>query len=205
MEGKSLFTTAQLLCSFNMMIAIAITGESNLVDSILDFLIVSGSGLLVGFIIGLLISEAIGLINESTIETTMTTVLAFSSYLLAEQFHVSGMLAFVSSSIVSGNLSSSRMSFTTKALVFSFWKYTAFLANLFIFFLIGLQSNLGLLLTNLDSILWAIPTLLISKAVNVDGLSWLVKGIPGRYNWGGLKGAISFALALSFPVSLGSA
>lgn len=208
MEGESLFNDGTAIVLFNMMIAIAVTGEFNLVDSILDFFIVSGGGLLVGFILGLLISEAISLINDPMIETTMTTVLAFSSYLIAEQFHVSGVLAVVAAGIISGNLGPRRMSPTTRVLVFSFWEYAAFLANSFIFLLIGLQINLSLLLANWDSILWAIAALLITRAISVYGLSWFGKGVPRRYKvvlyWGGLKGAISFALALSLPAALGS-
>ena len=58
-------------------------------------------------------------------------------------------------------------------------------------------------------ILWAILAVLVARAVSVYGLSWIGKGIPIRYKnvifWGGLRGAISLALAISLPASLGPA
>ena len=208
-EGESLFNDGIAIVLFNLMITIALTGQFNLANSILDFILVSGGGLLVGFILGLLISQAISIINDSLIETTLTSVLAFGSYILAEQFHVSGVLAVVAAGLVSGNLGPSRMAPSTRVLVFNFWEYAAFLANSFVFLLIGMQIDLNLLLANWYSILWAIVGILASRAVGVYGLSWLGSGVPKRYKpvmyWGGLKGAISLALALSLPVALGQA
>lgn len=208
-EGESLFNDGIAIVLFNLMITIALTGQFNLADSILDFILVSGGGLLVGFILGLLISQAISIINDSLIETTLTSVLAFGSYIVAEQFHVSGVLAVVAAGLVSGNLGPSRMAPSTRVLVFNFWEYAAFLANSFVFLLIGLQIDLDLLLLNWYPILWAIFGILASRAVGVYGLSWIGSGVPRRYKhvmyWGGLKGAISLALALSLPASLGQA
>jgi len=205
-EGESLLNDGTAIVLFNLMIAIAVTGEFSLVNSVLDFFLVSGGGLLVGFILGWIISQAISLINDSLIETTLTSVLAFGAYLIAEQFHVSGVLAVVAAGIVSGNLGPQRMAPSTKILVFSFWEYAAFLANSFIFLLIGLQINLDLLLANWYAILWAILAVLVSRGVGVYGLSWIGGGIPKRFKpvmyWGGLKGAISLALALSLPTAL---
>jgi len=56
-------------------------------------------------------------------------------------------------------------------------------------------------------ILWAIMAVLVARAVSIYGLSWVGRGIPSRYKhilfWGGLRGAISLALAISLPESLG--
>ena len=157
-EGESLFNDGTAIVVFNLMVTIAITGYFNLGESIINFLIVSGGGLIIGFILGLLISLAISMIDNPLIETTLTTVLAFGSYILAEQFQVSGVLAVVAAGLVSGNLGPSRMSPTSKILVFNFWDYAAFLANSFIFLLIGLQIDLNILLTDWNAILWAIPS-----------------------------------------------
>ena len=207
-EGESLFNDGTAIVVFNLMVTIAITGYFNLGESIINFLIVSGGGLIIGFILGLLISLAISMIDNPLIETTLTTVLAFGSYILAEQFQVSGVLAVVAAGLVSGNLGPSRMSPTSKILVFNFWDYAAFLANSFIFLLIGLQIDLNILLTDWNAILWAILAVLIARAASIYGLSWIGAGVPMRYKhvlyWGGLRGAISLALALSLPASLGA-
>lgn len=207
LEGESLFNDGTAIVLFNMMLTIAITGYFNLWESILNFIVVSGGGLLIGLLLGLVISLAISIIDNSLIETTLTTVLAFGSYILAEQFHVSGVLAVVAAGIVSGNLGPQRMTPTTRILVYNFWEYAAFLANSFVFLLIGLQIDLNILLTDWKAVLWAILAVLVARAASIYGLSWIGPGIPRRYKhvlyWGGLRGAISLALALSLPVSLG--
>ncbi|MCJ7715675.1 MAG: Na+/H+ antiporter [Anaerolineales bacterium] len=207
LEGESLLNDGTAIVIFNLMVTIAVTGYFNLGESILNFIVVSGGGIIIGFLLGLLISLAISLIDNSLIETTLTTVLAFGSYVLAEQFHVSGVLAVVAAGIVSGNLGPGRMAPTTRILVFNFWEIAAFLANSFVFLLIGLQIDLNILITDWNAILWAIAAVLVARAVSIYGLSWIGKGIPRRYKhvlyWGGLRGAISLALALSLPASLG--
>ncbi|MGB2962644.1 MAG: Na+/H+ antiporter [Anaerolineales bacterium] len=206
-EGESLFNDGTAIVLFNLMVAITVTGYFNLTDSIINFFIVSGGGLLIGFILGLLISLAISLIDNALIETTLTSVLAFGSYIIAEQFHVSGVLAVVAAGVVSGNLGPRRMNPTTRILVYNFWEYAAFLANSFVFLLIGLQIDLNILFTDWNAILWAILAVLVARAASIYGLSWIGPGIPRRYKhvlyWGGLRGAISLALALSLPASLG--
>jgi len=207
LEGESLFNDGTAIVLFNLMLAFTITGEFNLGQSLINFFFVSGGGLLTGFILGFLISQAISLIDNALIETTLTTVLAFGSYIIAEQFGVSGVLAVVAAGLVSGNLGPQRMAPTTRILVFNFWDYAAFLANSFVFLLIGLQIDLNILLTDWKAILWAILAVLVSRAASIYGLSWIGPGIPIRYKhvlyWGGLRGAISLALALSLPPSLG--
>ncbi len=207
LEGESLLNDGTAIVIFNLMLTIAVTGYFNLWESIINFLLVSGGGVVIGLVLGLLISLAISLIDNSLIETTLTSVLAFGSYIIAEQFHVSGVLAVVAAGIVSGNLGPSRMAPTTRILVFNFWEYAAFLANSFVFLLIGLQIDLNILLTDWNAILFAILAVLLARAASIYGLSWIGSGVPLRYKhvlyWGGLRGAISLALALSLPASLG--
>ena len=133
LEGESLLNDGTAIVLFNMMVTIAVTGYFNLGESVLNFIVVSGGGLIIGLVLGLIISLAISIIDNSMIETTLTTVLAFGSYIVAEQFHVSGVLAVVAAGIISGNLGPRRMAPTTRILVFNFWEYAAFLANSFVF------------------------------------------------------------------------
>jgi CPA1 family monovalent cation:H+ antiporter len=191
-----------------MMITIGLTGIFNPINSMIDFVVVAGGGLAVGFILAILISQAIRFIDDSLIETTLTTVLAFGSYLVAEQVHVSGVLAVVAAGLVNGNIGPRGMSPSTKILVYSFWDYAAFIANSVVFLLIGIQIDLSIIFSEWQVILWAILAVLVARAVSVYGLSWIGKSMPSRYKpvlfWGGLRGAISLALALSLPASLGS-
>jgi monovalent cation:H+ antiporter, CPA1 family len=209
LEGESLFNDGTAIVVFNLMIVIAVSGQFDLVSSILDFVVVSGGGLVIGFILGALISRMIAFIDDALIETTLTTVLAFGSYIVAEQFHVSGVLAVVAAGLVSGNIGPRGMSPSSRILLFNFWDYAAFLANSVVFLLIGLQINLRVLVADWQVIAWAIGAVLVARAVGVYGLLSLRKGISLPYKnvlyWGGLRGAISLALALSLPATLGTA
>jgi CPA1 family monovalent cation:H+ antiporter len=208
LEGESLFNDGTAIVLFNLTVVIAVSGEFSVLESLIDFAVVSGGGLVVGFILSVLISQAIRRIDDPLLETTLTSVLAYGAYLIAEQFHVSGVLAVVAAGLVSGNIGPRGMSPSTRILVYNFWDYAAFLANSFVFLLIGMQINIQVLLMDWQVIIWAILAVLIARAVSVYGLSWIGPGVPWRYKhvtyWGGLRGAISLALAISLPVTLGS-
>jgi CPA1 family monovalent cation:H+ antiporter len=184
------------------MLAVALTGGFNLGSSVVQFLIVAGGGIVVGTAAGVLVSGLIGRINNALVETTLTTLLAYGSYIVAEYvFGVSGVLAVVAAGLASGQIGPRGMSPTTRIVVFNFWEYVAFLANSFVFLIIGLKTDLNILVQNLPAILWAILAVLVARAVTVYGLSFLRRDIPVNWKtilfWGGLRGAISLALALS--------
>jgi CPA1 family monovalent cation:H+ antiporter len=106
MEAESLFNDGTAIVVFNIVIAIALAGRFNPVDGIVDFLKVSAGGLMVGFALGWATAQLIARIDDYLIETTLTTVLAFGSYLVAERLHFSGVLAVVAAGLVCGNLGS---------------------------------------------------------------------------------------------------
>ena len=211
-EGESLFNDGTAIVLFNLMLVVAITGHFTPLESLGNFLRVSIGGLAVGLVLGWLVSLLIARVDDFLIETTLTTVLAFGSYLIAEQLHFSGVLAVVAAGLVNGNLGSQGMSPTTRIVLFNFWEYFAFLANSLVFLLIGLQVNIPDLIAHWQPVLWAILAVLIARVVVVYGLSWIsrraIEPIPLNWqhvlNWGGLRGAICLALALSLPASLGS-
>jgi Na+:H+ antiporter len=118
---------------------------------------------------------------------------------------VSGVLAVVAAGLVNGNIGPAGMSPTTRIVIFNFWEYVAFVANSLVFLLIGLDINVQRIAANWSAIVWAIVAVLVSRAVVVYGLSWIIHRIdrsaPMPYRhvlfWGGLRGAVSLALVLS--------
>lgn len=219
-EGESLFNDGTAIVVFNLMLAaalpaIAVSGESgqgetfSLLTAVIDFIRVSAGGLLIGFGLGWLIAQLIARIDDYLIETTLTTVLAFGAYLLAERFHVSGVLAVVAAGLVNGNIGPRGMSPTTRIVLFNFWEYLAFVANSLVFLLIGLEVNVPQIITHMRPIAIAVLAVIMSRLVVVYGLTWVSNRrrhkVPGRYQhvlfWGGLRGAISLALALSLPAA----
>ena len=207
LEGESLFNDGTAIVLFGIALGALGTGEFDIVQGAIDFVIVGGGGVLVGLILGVIAIPLLARIDDHLVETTLTTLLAFGSYLVAEQLHVSGVLAVVTAGLIAGNVGRREMSPTTRIAVLNFWEYVAFLANSVIFLVIGLQVDLPGLVSNWQLILWAIVGVLVSRAVGIYGLSRLGRPIPSNWRhvmwWGGLRGAIALALALSVPLSMG--
>ncbi len=203
LESESLLNDGTAIVMFGLMLSAALQGSFDLRQSITQFITVSGGGVVVGLIFGLSISQFIKRIDDPLVETTLTTALAFGSYLLAETLHVSGVLAVVTAGIISGNTSRETMSASTRLVVYNFWEYAAFIANSFIFLLIGLTIDLNILFENWQAIAWAIFAALVARIVSTYGFSVFRREVPAKWKhvlfWGGLRGAITLALALSLP------
>jgi len=210
-EGESLLNAGTAIVLFNVVLAAALTGRFDPGAGVLDFVRVAAGGVLVGLALGWLAAQLIARVDDYLIETTLTTVLAFGAYLLAERLHVSGVLAVVAAGLVNGNAGKRGMSPTSRLVLFTFWEYVAFLANSLVFLLIGLQVDVPALLAAWQPVLWAVGAVLVARMVVVYGLGWAVSRfvapVPRRWQlvlvWGGLRGAVSLALALSLPAALG--
>lgn len=210
-EGESLLNDGTALVLFNLMLVIVATGQFSLALSAIDFLRISVGGIAVGLVLGWVASRLIARVDDYLIETTLTTVLAFGSYLIAEQLNFSGVLAVVAAGLINGNLGPQGMSPTTRIVLFNFWEYFAFLANSLVFLLIGLEVDIPALLSAWHPIAWAIGAVILARFIVVYGLSLLTRRLAEPITlrwqhvlaWGGLRGALSLALALSLPDSFG--
>jgi CPA1 family monovalent cation:H+ antiporter len=203
LEGESLFNDGTAIVMFSLTLAIALSGRFSLLGNVASFLAVAGGGILVGIVLGMLVSESISRIDDALVETTLTLVLAFGAYVAAETVHVSGVLAVVAAGLVNGNAGPHGMSPTTRIVVFNFWETAAFLANSFVFLLVGLAIDLSQLIANWQAIAWAILAVLLARAVSIYGFSLFGRDLPSRWKhilyWGGVRGAIVLALVLSLP------
>jgi CPA1 family monovalent cation:H+ antiporter len=128
------------------------------------------------------------------------------AFIIAEEFHVSGILAVVAAGIYTGTFVSPRyMSDKTTTAVYNFWELLAYIVTSIVFLLLGLRININDLLQNILPILIAIAAILISRALVVYTVGRISQRftwkIPRPFShvmyWGGLRGAISLALALS--------
>lgn len=221
-EGESLFNDAVAVVIFNLALGAAIDGEDlSWSHGIKEFLVVGLGGLAVGLVLGYVVSEVIlARVDEPLIETTTTLALAYGSYVIAESFgtifgiedfHLSGILAVVAAGLMVGNIGLSNTSPTTRFTLEGFWELLTFLVNSFIFLFIGIQIELTELDTSIGDIAIAIGAVLVIRLVLVYGINFIhqfmqpERQVPMSYRhvafWGGLRGAISLALALTLANS----
>src|SRR4030042_5738873 len=104
-EGESLFNDGTAIVLFNLMLVIALTSKVDLISSVGKFFSVSIGGIIVGLVLGWLVAQLISRVDNHLIETTLTTVLAFGSYLAAERLGVSGVLAVLAAGLWKGKYS----------------------------------------------------------------------------------------------------
>jgi CPA1 family monovalent cation:H+ antiporter len=213
-EGESLFNDGVAIVLFGIALsagAAAATGEGesfSLNSAVFDFFRISIGGLAVGAILGYLVSSLLlKNIDDNLIETATTVALAFGAFVIAEQLHVSGILSVVAAGLIVGNTGLQNTSPSTRITLDNFWEFAAFVVNSLIFLLIGLDADLRQFQLNLPLIAVAIFAVIFSRAIVVYGLTGIYNRLYSRrpvsfsYRhvmfWGGLRGAISLALALS--------
>jgi monovalent cation:H+ antiporter, CPA1 family len=155
--------------------------------------------------------------TEHLVEAALTTIAAFGSFLVAEHFHLSGVLATVTAGLIMGNLGLLRedersyLSQRGREFVHGFWEYAAFLANSLVFLMIGVDvASTPFAEYGPTLVLAAIAIVLIARAVTVYPLSALFLRTRWRISrgeqhvlwWGGLRGALGLALSLSLPETM---
>lgn len=201
LEGESLLNDGTAIVVFGMALSVSNGETLQLSSGIIDFVITVGGGLLIGIVYGWVISAIVQRLDDYLIETALIFILAYSAYITAENANVSGVLAVVAAGLLSGNIGLQSMSATSRIVVENFWEFTAFIANSLVFLLIGFVVDPSILWANKWIILLAILAVLAARAVVVYGFSAIVRNIPFRWqivlHWGGLRGAITLALALS--------
>ncbi|MBI4533842.1 MAG: Na+/H+ antiporter [Candidatus Melainabacteria bacterium] len=211
LEGESLFNDGTAVVLFKLVLALVVVGAGFSVPATVgSFLMVIAGGVLVGLVLGYAASQITSYFDDHLLEITLTTILAYGSYLVAEQLKVSPVIAVVTAGIYLGNYGSRiGMSATTRLAVNSFWEYAAFVVNSLVFLLIGLQVKFELLVKYLPLIGIGIVSILVARLIVVYGLcpfaSTRLSPIPWTWRhllfWGALRGSLCMALALSLPLS----
>ena len=210
LEGESLFNDGTALVLFKLVLGIVIAGTGfSLTNTVFNFLWVIFGGVIAGALVGWLASLLTRTVDDHLLETMLTMVTAYGSYLLADHFNVSQIISVVTAGIIVGNFGSTSMSETTRHTVDAFWEYAAFIANSLLFLLIGLQLNPAVLWMHATLISLAVLAVILARVLVVYGLcpiaSTKLMPIPMNWRhllfWGGLRGALCMALALSLPVN----
>jgi len=225
LEGESLVNDAASLTVFRFAIAAILTGQFVLRDAVTDFFVLAFMGVVVGLVIAHILYFVLRYwAKSSSITTPITLIAPYLMYIVAEEFHWSGVLAVVSGGLFLSFRSNDFLNYHTRLQTKEVWATVGFLLNGFVFILIGLE--LPVIVQGLEgySMEEAIKDALIISAIVILVRIVLVYAagyvprflsakirkkesspglkLPFIIGWAGMRGVVSLASALAIPLTL---
>jgi CPA1 family monovalent cation:H+ antiporter len=211
--GESLFNDGVGVVIFLVIAQIINQGTENVtfLDAIKLFAIEAGGGMLFGLLLGYIVHFLLKSINHYQTELLITLAAVTTGYIAAQHLHISGPLAMVVAGLMTGNFSRhTAMSNLTEEYIDKFWEIVDEMLNAFLFVLMGVE----ILMINIGAKYWsmalaAVILCLLARYISV-GIPYLMirkksglpKETPLLMTWGGLRGGLSIAMALSIQKSL---
>ncbi len=223
LEGESLVNDATALVAYQFAVAAMVTGHFSLGEASWRFLLVGFGGVAIGLAVAFCIRWVQRQLSDPPVQITISLLTPFAAYLLAENAHVSGVLATVAAGVYLG-WHSTALPARMRLQALAVWEMAAFLLNGFIFIVIGLQlpgilrnlrqepfsrlAGYGLLISAtvvLVRIAWVFPATYLPR--------WLSRKMRARdpapswqesvlVAWAGMRGVISLAAAFALPLVL---
>ena len=212
--GESLFNDGVGYVVFLVLVGLAFPGDdhhgSDASDAVLLFMQEALGGAVLGIVLGWLTFRVMRHIDDYSLEVLLTLGLAFGGYSLAVYLHVSAPIMAVCAGLLIGDIGAKHgMTEETRQYVDAFWKLIDEILNAVLFLMIGFEVfaiafEVDFLIAGIASIALALLARLAAVAIPVLILKpfrEFSKGVIPIMTWGGLKGGISVALALSLPDS----
>jgi CPA1 family monovalent cation:H+ antiporter len=210
-ESESLFNDGTAAVMFSVAIAMTAGAKMSVSHAASAFIITVFGGVVCGGVVAAFGMLLAGQTEDHLLEITITVIVAYGSFLLAEHFFLSGVMAALTAGIVVGNWrSTAAITERGRGEVVSIWDFIAFVVNTFVFLLIGVQLAHHGFRHLWGPITCAVLLVVVGRAVGVYGCSGLFSRghwrVSAKYQhimfWGGLRGALALALVLGLPDSL---
>jgi CPA1 family monovalent cation:H+ antiporter len=217
LENEGLFNDTTSIVLFSIILTIALTGNgqgSSWMMAITQFLYVFLGGIATGTFIGLITHVLIRIYESEYIHILVTIIGAYISFILAQDFlELSGVMAVLAAGLTIRMLNKQIQARQSQKFVDDYWQFTASVAEKLVFLLAGVTITLSMFTNQWLAMLIGIAACLVARILVIFGsfpllnLASKADPIPLKQHlvltWGGVRGTVTLALALSLPLSLG--
>jgi len=209
-ESESLLNDGTAAVAFVAVLGVLAGEHTDALSLSSRLLLTTGGGALVGAVVGYSFMVLADRTTDHLVKITFTTLAAYAAFYLAERYRMSGVLAALTAGLVIGNHTALYTTAAGRQALEIFWEYVAFVANSLIFLLIGAEEAQEHFSGLWIAVLIAIALVTLGRAMAVYPVCLLFSrsrlAVGPRHQhvlfWGGLRGALALALALSLPPDL---